>query len=62
MPKGTITLTFHCSKCGDSVIELPENYTNTSLATCGKCGVVLGPYGDIQFKVGMRDTPPLEAT
>ncbi|MFG1260065.1 hypothetical protein V5F79_22315 [Xanthobacter flavus] len=42
--------TFECQKCGGAVIELPDDYTDASIAKCKACGQEFGTWGDVQAK------------
>ncbi|MBZ7920576.1 hypothetical protein LAC81_02085 [Ensifer adhaerens] len=48
MAEDTIDVTFTCSKCGPTKIELPDDYTDDDHAKCKSCGADFGPYGDIK--------------
>lgn len=41
-------VTFECEKCGGTVIELPDDYTDASIAKCKACGQEFGTWGDVQ--------------
>lgn len=43
-----MNVTFTCSTCGPTVLELPDDYTDESHAKCKKCGADFGPYGEIK--------------
>lgn len=45
-----ISVTFECKACGanPASLELPDDYTDDSIAKCKECGVVFGRYGDIE--------------
>jgi hypothetical protein len=45
-----IKITFTCSKCGDTVLELPDNYTDESIAICKSCRTPFGTYGEIKTR------------
>lgn len=45
-----VTVKFTCKKCGGTVLELPDDYTDESIATCKGCGVEFGRWGDIKDK------------
>jgi hypothetical protein len=40
---------FKCRACGCSVVHLPKNYTDESIASCEACGVEFGPFGNIKL-------------
>ncbi len=48
--KSELEIKFECLKCGGTVIELPDNPTDDSIATCKSCGTVFGTWRDIQAK------------
>jgi hypothetical protein len=50
MAKDQLKFTFECKKCGGTVLELPDNYTDDSIAKCKSCGTEFGRYGDIKAK------------
>ena len=43
---------FKCDKCGGTIIELPDGYTDDSIAKCKSCGQEIGTWG--QFKDASR--------
>ena len=45
-----ITFTFKCLDCGGTVLELPDNATDDSIAVCKSCRRSHGRYGDIKVK------------
>jgi transcription elongation factor Elf1 len=45
-----IEVTFDCPKCHGTVIELPDVYTDDSIAKCKGCGGSFGRYGDIKAR------------
>jgi len=47
-----INVTFECKNCGakPATLELPDNYTDSDIAKCKKCGFEFGPYGKIKAK------------
>jgi len=45
-----INVTFDCPRCHGSIIELPDNSTDDSVAKCKGCGVSFGRFGDIKAK------------
>ncbi|MGY6628332.1 MAG: ECs_2282 family putative zinc-binding protein [Oceanicaulis sp.] len=45
-----VEVTFKCQTCGGSVLELPENPTDDSIAKCKTCGIEFGTWGAIQAK------------
>lgn len=54
MTTDTAEVKFTCKECGGSVLKLPDNHTDGSIATCQQCGVPFGRWGDIKTKaVGM---------
>ncbi|MEP0323508.1 ECs_2282 family putative zinc-binding protein [Bauldia litoralis] len=50
MSRDQITVTFECLDCGGTVLELPDNPTDDSVAVCKTCGRSHGRYGDIKAK------------
>ncbi len=38
---------FNCRKCGGSVIDVPDNHTDDSIASCQACGAEVGRLGDL---------------
>lgn len=50
MSESSINVTFSCPSCGadPAAIELPDNYTDDSIAHCKGCGVGFGKLGDIK--------------
>jgi len=45
------TAKFECMKCGGTLLVLPDNATDDSIAKCKSCGQSFGRYGDIKTKV-----------
>ena len=45
-----ITITFKCLDCGGTVLELPDNHADESIAICKSCRRPFGPYGEIKAK------------
>lgn len=45
-----MSITFKCPECGGTVLELPDNYNDDSIATCKSCAVSFGRWGDIEAK------------
>ena len=39
---------YSCRKCGGTIIHLPDNYTDESVASCKACGAEFGRMGDIK--------------
>lgn len=37
-----------CRKCGGTVLSVPDNATDSSVATCKSCGAEIGKYGDVK--------------
>lgn len=50
MSEDHLSITFKCPKCGGTVLELPDDYTDDSDATCKNCGVSFGRWGDIKSR------------
>ena len=50
MADDQITITFECLNCGGTVLELPDDYTDDSIAVCKSCLHPHGTYGDIKAK------------
>lgn len=52
MSEDQLTVTFSCKSCGadPTVLELPDDHTDDSIAKCKKCGVEMGRFGDIKEK------------
>lgn len=48
MSEDQMEVTFQCQACGGTVLSLPDDYTDESIATCKACGVSFGPYGVIK--------------
>jgi hypothetical protein len=42
---------FTCPLCGGHTLELPENYNDNSMATCGSCGTDMARWGEIKAQV-----------
>lgn len=47
---GHLDATFKCLVCGGAILELPDDYTDDSIAKCESCGERFGRYGDIKAK------------
>jgi hypothetical protein len=39
---------FHCRACGGTVLSVPDNATDDSIASCKACGAEIGKYGDVK--------------
>jgi transcription elongation factor Elf1 len=50
MSTDSVSVKFTCTKCGETSLELPDDYTDDSIATCKQCGVEMGRWGDIKAK------------
>lgn len=50
MADDKVSVTFTCSKCGPTVLELPDDHTDDSIAKCKICGAEFGRFGDIKAK------------
>jgi transcription elongation factor Elf1 len=48
MGTDTLNVTFKCKKCGGTVLSLPNNATDDSIAHCKSCGERFGRWGDIK--------------
>ena len=48
--KTELEFKFECLECGGTVIELPDNPTDDSIAKCEACGTAFGTWGDVQAK------------
>jgi len=45
-----ISISFHCKECGGTILELPDDYTDDSIAKCKACGQEFGTWGEVQAK------------
>lgn len=45
-----IEIKFKCLKCGGTILSLPDNYTDDSIANCKACGEEFGRFGDVKAK------------
>lgn len=43
-----LRITFECKACGGAEIELPDNYTDDSIAICSTCKAPFGRFGDVK--------------
>jgi len=50
MTTDKVTVSFRCKECGGTILTLPDNHTDDSIATCKKCGVKHGRWRDIKTK------------
>jgi len=50
MATDSVEVKFTCTKCGGTVLKLPDDRTDDSIATCKQCGVELGRWSDIKAK------------
>jgi hypothetical protein len=50
MTTDKVQVKFTCKECGGTVIELPDNHTDDSIAKCKGCGIEFGRWGDIKAK------------
>ncbi len=48
MADDVMNVTFTCTKCGPTTLELPDDYTDADHAKCKSCGADFGPYGEIK--------------
>lgn len=48
MPRDRLEVTFTCPVCGGTQLELPDNYTDASMATCKACHRDFGRLGDVR--------------
>jgi hypothetical protein len=48
MTTDQVTVTFTCKECSGTVLELPDDYTDDSFATCKNCKTKFGRWGDIK--------------
>ncbi len=48
MPTDQVEVTFNCQECGGTVLQLPDGYTNDSIAKCKSCGQEVGRWGDVK--------------
>ena len=49
-----IEVTFECQYCGGTVLALPEDYTDDSIASCNSCGIEIGRWGDVKAEARKR--------
>jgi hypothetical protein len=54
MSDDRIEVTFECQYCGGTVLGLPENYTDDSIAQCNDCGIEIGRWGDVKAEARKR--------
>lgn len=47
-----LNVTFECKSCGanPATLELPDDYTDDSVASCKACGQQFGRWGDVKAK------------
>lgn len=50
MSQSEIKITFDCKNCGGTVLELPDDYDETSTAKCKSCGTEFGTWGEVKAK------------
>lgn len=50
MSTDQVEVTFKCQVCGGSVLELPDDHTDDSIAKCKACGQEFGRWGDVKAK------------
>lgn len=50
MSTDKIEVKFTCEQCGGTVLEIPDDHTDDSIAKCKSCGVEFGRWGDIKAK------------
>jgi len=50
MSTDEIRVKFECLKCGGSVLQLPDDYTDASIAKCKLCETEFGTWRDIKAK------------
>lgn len=60
MATDQMTVTFTCSKCGPTVLELPDDHTDDSIERCKSCKAEVGRYGDIKAKARQAGTDKLK--
>jgi transcription elongation factor Elf1 len=57
MAEDHLEFRFTCPLCGGTTLELPVDYNDDSIATCGNCGSDIGRWGDIKAKVSELQPP-----
>ena len=50
MTQPRLDFEFTCPLCGGHTLDLPEGYTDNSMASCGSCGTDMARWGDIKAK------------
>lgn len=50
MSDGEVEITFECLSCGGTILSLPDDYTDDSIASCKACGQEFGRFGDVKAK------------
>jgi len=45
-----IKITFQCKSCGGTVLDLPDDYNENSIAKCKSCGTEFGTWGAIRAR------------
>ncbi|MNT87690.1 hypothetical protein D3C72_2281390 [compost metagenome] len=50
MSEDHIKVTFTCKTCGGTILSLPDDHTDDSIASCKACGQEFGRFGDIKAK------------
>jgi DNA-directed RNA polymerase subunit RPC12/RpoP len=48
-----LNFSFRCMKCGGTIISLPDNHTDDSIAVCKACGVLFGPLAAIKARMAV---------
>ncbi len=48
MASDKVSATFTCRKCGGTVIETPDNPTDSSRVKCKFCGTDVGSWGELK--------------
>ena len=50
MSDDKLVVTFECKECGGTVLQLPDDPTDDSIAKCKSCGIEFARWGDIKAK------------
>ena len=48
--KAELEIKFECVECGGTILALPDDYTDDSIAKCESCGQEFGRFGDVKAK------------
>lgn len=62
MSEDHISMTFDCRTCGGpTILSLPDDYTDASIASCKTCGQEFGTFSEVKAKARAAAAEHLQA-